>query len=355
MELASGGDLFDRIVARGSYVEADASRVVRELCEALAHVHQRAIVHRDLKPENILCASVDEDAPVKITDFGLATRHVIERETDPGESVAATARSPSPVSRSHSRQALRAMASPVIRRRLQRNGSCQGSSTERSVAASAEPLSPSSLRHSTPTTALKLTNSSTQYVGRRAHRLVGTPSYMAPEVLVQAMYGPACDMWAVGVILYFSLCGQPPFIGHQDLMLEYIRTGCYDHCEGPEWEAVSDEAKDLIRRLLVMDPRARLTAAAALEHPWIRDGLISRSASFRLPPDGLAKLATHREATKLSSPLKVMHVRPEQPPHERGSSSPQGLRRTESGATEGSSHGGSSFIRRVSFANETWR
>ena len=71
MELVTGGELFDRIVAKGQYTEADASKAIRALSEALGYLHSKQIVHRDIKPENILCAG-PEDAQLKIADFGLA-------------------------------------------------------------------------------------------------------------------------------------------------------------------------------------------------------------------------------------------------------------------------------------------
>eukprot|EP00750_Incisomonas_marina_P030994 INCI7691.5.p1 GENE.INCI7691.5~~INCI7691.5.p1 ORF type:complete len:183 (+),score=41.19 INCI7691.5:195-743(+) len=72
MECMHGGELFDRIVQRLSYTESDAALVVANIVRALHHCHQLGIVHRDLKPENLLYATTDDDAPVKIADFGLA-------------------------------------------------------------------------------------------------------------------------------------------------------------------------------------------------------------------------------------------------------------------------------------------
>lgn len=72
MEFVSGGEMFDRIVSRGSYTEKDAATCIGQMCSALEYMHTAGIVHRDLKPENILYASPDEDAPIKLTDFGLA-------------------------------------------------------------------------------------------------------------------------------------------------------------------------------------------------------------------------------------------------------------------------------------------
>merc|ERR1719453_1298635 len=70
LELVTGGELFDRIVARGNYTEKDAATTILTLCEALKHLHDKKIVHRDLKPENILYKSQDDDAPIKLADFG---------------------------------------------------------------------------------------------------------------------------------------------------------------------------------------------------------------------------------------------------------------------------------------------
>jgi len=72
MELVTGGELFDRIVSKGSYTEADAAGVLLQLCDALNYMHEKKIVHRDLKPENILYSTPDEDSPIKVADFGLA-------------------------------------------------------------------------------------------------------------------------------------------------------------------------------------------------------------------------------------------------------------------------------------------
>jgi len=72
MELATGGELFDRIVAKSSYTEREAANTIKTLCEALSHLHALKIVHRDLKPENILYQNEEENAPIKVADFGLA-------------------------------------------------------------------------------------------------------------------------------------------------------------------------------------------------------------------------------------------------------------------------------------------
>ncbi|KAL0294010.1 UNVERIFIED_CONTAM: Calcium and calcium/calmodulin-dependent serine/threonine-protein kinase [Sesamum radiatum] len=73
LELCSGGELFDRIVAQERYSEAGAAAVVRQIAGGLAALHRAGVVHRDLKPENCLFLSKDEDSPLKIMDFGLSS------------------------------------------------------------------------------------------------------------------------------------------------------------------------------------------------------------------------------------------------------------------------------------------
>ncbi|XP_066582376.1 calcium/calmodulin-dependent protein kinase type 1 isoform X1 [Prorops nasuta] len=72
MELVTGGELFDRIVEKGSYTEKDASDLIRQVLEAVDYMHEQGVVHRDLKPENLLYYSPDEDSKIMISDFGLS-------------------------------------------------------------------------------------------------------------------------------------------------------------------------------------------------------------------------------------------------------------------------------------------
>ncbi|CAG9759388.1 unnamed protein product [Ceutorhynchus assimilis] len=72
MELVTGGELFDRIVEKGSYTEKDASDLIRQVLEAVDYMHEQGVVHRDLKPENLLYYSPDENSKIMISDFGLS-------------------------------------------------------------------------------------------------------------------------------------------------------------------------------------------------------------------------------------------------------------------------------------------
>jgi calcium/calmodulin-dependent protein kinase I len=72
LELLSGGELFDRVVEKGSYSEKEASEVIRDVALAIKYIHEQGIVHRDLKPENLIYGTQADDSIIKITDFGLA-------------------------------------------------------------------------------------------------------------------------------------------------------------------------------------------------------------------------------------------------------------------------------------------
>ncbi|RVW58096.1 Calcium-dependent protein kinase 1 [Vitis vinifera] len=103
--------------------------------------------------------------------------------------------------------------------------------------------------------------------------VVGSPYYVAPEVL-RKRYGPEADVWSAGVILYILLSGVPPFWAETEQgIFEQVLHGDLDFSSDP-WPSISESAKDLVRRMLVRDPRRRLTAHEVLCHPWVQvDGV----------------------------------------------------------------------------------
>ncbi|CAE7213552.1 CPK2 [Symbiodinium sp. KB8] len=97
----------------------------------------------------------------------------------------------------------------------------------------------------------------------------GTPYYVAPQVL-SGKYDESSDLWSCGVIMFVLLCGYPPFFGDSDQeVLSKVKMGNFSF-NPADWKNVSEDAKDLIRSLLKMNPRARFTADQALQHEWIK-------------------------------------------------------------------------------------
>ncbi|KAM7256815.1 hypothetical protein ACFE04_012556 [Oxalis oulophora] len=104
--------------------------------------------------------------------------------------------------------------------------------------------------------------------GQRFSEIVGSPYYMAPEVL-RRNYGPEVDMWSAGVILYILLCGVPPFWAETEEGIAHaIIRGSLDFERDP-WPKVSKDAKDLVKRMLDPNPYSRMTVEEASEHAWI--------------------------------------------------------------------------------------
>lgn len=183
MELCEGGELFDRIVARGHYHERAAANVTRTIVEVVQACHRHGVMHRDLKPENFLFANKRENSPLKAIDFGLSVFF------KPGD---------------------------------------------------------------------------------RFTEIVGSPYYMAPEVL-KRNYGPEVDVWSAGVILYILLCGVPPFWAETEQgVAQAILRGVIDFKRDP-WPKVSERAKSLVRQMLEPDPKRRLTAQQVLDHQWLQN------------------------------------------------------------------------------------
>uniref|UniRef100_A0A8C2J065 calcium/calmodulin-dependent protein kinase n=1 Tax=Cyprinus carpio TaxID=7962 RepID=A0A8C2J065_CYPCA len=224
-DLVTGGELFEDIVAREYYSEADASHCIQQILESVHHCHVNGIVHRDLKPENLLLASKMKGAAVKLADFGLA----IEVQGD--------------------QQAWFGFA--------------------------------------------------------------GTPGYLSPEVLRKDPYGKPVDMWACGVILYILLVGYPPFWDEdQHRLYQQIKAGAYDF-PSPEWDTVTPEAKDLINKMLTINPSKRITAAEALKHPWICQRSTVASMMHRQETVECLKKFNARRKLKVSFGLtffKHLHV-----------------------------------------------
>lgn len=98
------------------------------------------------------------------------------------------------------------------------------------------------------------------------HQKSGTPYYIAPEV-IKGTYTEKCDLWSVGVILFILLSGKPPFSGSTDQILSKVKKGNYSF-SNKCWDTISEEAKDLIGKLMEKDQEKRVCALEALKHRW---------------------------------------------------------------------------------------
>jgi len=116
--------------------------------------------------------------------------------------------------------------------------------------------------------------------------ICGTRGYMSPEIVALAFgsgggYGKPADMWSLGVVLYVMLCGSPPF---EDARLrEQIQRGAYEF-DVPVWEEVSTAAKDLVNRLMEVDPAVRLTIQETMLQDWLGVGLRDPAAAAEVEP-----------------------------------------------------------------------
>ncbi|XP_057469292.1 probable serine/threonine protein kinase IRE4 isoform X1 [Actinidia eriantha] len=231
MEYLNGGDLYSLLRKVGCFEENVARSYIAELVLALEYLHSLGIVHRDLKPDNVLIA---HDGHIKLTDFGLSKIGLMNS-----------------------------------------TGDLPGPDTD-------------------GITLLGAHGHHTQKTEDRSQRsAVGTPDYLAPEILLGTEHGYAADWWSVGIILFECITGIPPFNAeHPEIIFDNILN------RKVPWPSVPDdmsyEAQDLIDRFLVHDPDQRLGAKGSSEvkaHPFFKgvnwDTLALQKAAFVPNPDSV--------------------------------------------------------------------
>ena len=124
--------------------------------------------------------------------------------------------------------------------------------------------------------------------GHQENKYVGSSYYMAPEI-IKRKYDEKCDLWSIGVILYILLTGRPPFDGNDDdEILENVKKGVFDRSSYP-YPLLSSNAKDLIDKLLQYEPKKRISAEKAIEHPWFKSAEFKKKDKVNTIPLELAK------------------------------------------------------------------
>jgi len=259
-EKAKGGHLLNQIQQRIKFSENEAAMIMAKLAKALKYLHSRGIAHRDLKPENILCMENGENevaSSVRLCDFDLCSK-----------------------------------VQPSV---------------------------------STP----------------RLQSPVGSPEYLAPEVVEvfvnddiydlldedeDLTYDKRCDLWSLGVIAYTLLSGCLPFRGHcgEDCGWDDRNEECFNCQEDlfnairrskvpfpdAHWAHISKPAKDLISKLLKIDPNQRIEASEVLNHPWIvkhTSSAAERSAA-EVAADHLVEVAANHPAADVLAKDEVADV-----------------------------------------------
>lgn len=126
----------------------------------------------------------------------------------------------------------------------------------------------------------------------------GTPYYIAPEVL-KGSYTTQCDVWSMGVIMFIMLCGKPPFGGKQNKdIINNVLHGTYS-MKSDVWKSVSDDAKDLIAKLLQRSADIRLTAQEAFDHVWIQTERDKENDLVELNPEMIGNIESYMTHTRL--------------------------------------------------------
>ncbi|CAG9462493.1 unnamed protein product [Pedinophyceae sp. YPF-701] len=257
MEYLSGGDLFSLLRNIGALEEDVAKMYIAETVLALEYCHANGVIHRDVKPDNLL---IGPDGHIKLTDFGLSTRGASAWDALTGEAGEG--------------------GDPAASGRAGEGGDPAASGR----AGDATTLSSLNENAESAHSGAGASNGSDKGIGphgRTGHadgeRKVGTPDYVAPEILLGHPHGVEVDWWAVGVMVYELVVGVPPFNADTpeeifDNILE--RDIEWPGEDGDEEDPISPACRDLIERLLCMNPAERLGHNGAGEikmHPWFAD------------------------------------------------------------------------------------
>ncbi|XXG44003.1 hypothetical protein AAC387_Pa01g3907 [Persea americana] len=239
MEYLPGGDMMTLLMRKDTLTEDEARFYVGQTVLAIESIHKHNYIHRDIKPDNLL---LDRFGHMKLSDFGLCKP--LDRSSFPNEK-------DYKIGNNYS-GALQSDGRPAAPKRTQQEQLQHWQRNRRMLAYST----------------------------------VGTPDYIAPEVLLKKGYGMECDWWSLGAIMYEMLVGYPPFYSDDPMSTCRKIVNWRNHLKFPEEAKLSAEAKDLISKLLC-NVEQRLGTKGADEikaHPWFKgiqwDRLYQMEAAF---------------------------------------------------------------------------
>ncbi|XP_026422261.1 serine/threonine-protein kinase 38-like [Papaver somniferum] len=233
MEYLPGGDMMTLLIREDTLTESVARFYIAQTVLAIESIHKHNYIHRDIKPDNLL---LDKNGHMKLSDFGLCK---------PLDSAT--------LSTLHENEA---MSDENLRETVDVDNSLQKAEAGRRWKSPSEQL-----QH--------------WQINRRklAFSTVGTPDYIAPEVLLKKGYGMECDWWSLGAIMYEMLVGYPPFYSDDPITTCRKIVHWKNHLKFPEEARLTPEARNLICRLLCdVDQRLGIGGADHIKaHPWFKD------------------------------------------------------------------------------------
>ena len=231
MEYLPGGDMMTLLMRRDTLSEEVTRFYIAQTVVALETIHRHNFIHRDIKPDNLL---LDRDGHMKLSDFGLC-KPIVPGHLPP----------------------LPHILEEAIHREISGEGAA--------AAAAGPPADDDSVRDQAEILANWQKN-------RRAlaFSTVGTPDYIAPEVLLKRGYGLECDWWSLGAIMFEMLVGYPPFYSDDPMTTCRKIVHWRQYLRFPPEAVVSERARDLVTRLLC-EVESRLGSNGAEEikaHPF---------------------------------------------------------------------------------------
>ncbi|KAL6548299.1 hypothetical protein OROGR_008720 [Orobanche gracilis] len=254
MEYLPGGDMMTLLMRKDTLTEDEARFYVGETVLAIESIHKHNYIHRDIKPDNLL---LDRNGHMKLSDFGLCKpmdcNNIQEKDFSVENKYSGSLQSDGRPKRTQQEQ----LQHWQMNRRMLVN-----------ILSRHDLL---------PVPYLTSPN---------AYSTVGTPDYIAPEVLMKKGYGMECDWWSLGAIMYEMLVGYPPFYSDDPMSTCRKIVNWRSHLKFPEEAKLSPEAKDLICKLLcTVDKRIGTGGADEIKgHPWFKgikwDKLYRKEAAF---------------------------------------------------------------------------